>query len=83
MAKPDSCDRGALNNALEGRSRDRLDMTEAEVMDQGAPFIKAMVDSGRYPRVVEFIFGAEHLSDKAEVMRNVELILDGIAARLP
>ena len=58
-------------------------MTEEEVMDQGVPFIKAMVDSGRYPRVVDFIFNAEHLSDKDEVMRNVELILDGIATRLP
>ena len=37
----------ALNDALEGRSRERLDMTEEEVMG------------------------------------NVELILDGIAARLP
>ena len=73
----------ALNNAIEGRTRDRLDMTEEEVMDQGVPFIKAMVDSGRYPRVVDFIFNAEHLSDKDEVMRNVELILDGIATRLP
>jgi AcrR family transcriptional regulator len=72
----------ALNNALEGRSRDRLDMTEQEVMDQGAPFIKTMVESGRYPRVVDFIFSAEHLSEKDEVMRNVDLILDGIAARL-
>jgi AcrR family transcriptional regulator len=73
----------ALMTASEGRARDRLDMTEEEVMDEGAPFIKAMVESGRYPRVAEFIFGAEHLSGKEEVMRNVELILDGIATRLP
>ena len=73
----------ALNNALEGRNRDRLDMTEQQVMDEGAPFIKAMAESGRYPRVMDFIFNAEHLSEKDEVMRNVELILDGIAARLP
>jgi len=37
---------------------------------------------GRYPRVTDFIFGAEHVSEKDEVMRNVELILDGIADRL-
>jgi hypothetical protein len=43
----------------------------------------AMADSGRYPRVIDFIFGAEHVSEKDEVMRNVELILDGLAARLP
>jgi AcrR family transcriptional regulator len=73
----------ALNNALEGRNRDRLDMTEQQVMDEGAPFIKVMAESGRYPRVMDFIFNAEHLSEKDEVMRNVELILDGIAARLP
>jgi hypothetical protein len=58
-------------------------MTEQQVMDEGAPFIKAMVESGRYPRVMDFSFNAEHLSEKDEVMRNVELILDGIAARLP
>src|ERR1700761_2979953 len=29
---------------------------------------------------VDFIFSAEHLSEKEEVMRNVDLILDGIAA---
>ena len=52
-------------------------------MEQGAPFIKAMVDSGRYPRVVEFISQAEHISEKEEIMRNVDLILDGIATRLP
>ena len=73
----------ALNDTLEGRSRERLDMTEEEVMDQGTPFIKKMVESGRYPRVVDFIFNAEHPSDKEQVMGNVELILDGIAARLP
>jgi AcrR family transcriptional regulator len=72
----------ALNNLIEGRNRDRLDMTEEEVMSQGMPFIQAMADSGRYPRVMEFIVGAEHLSEKEEVMRNVDLILDGIATRL-
>lgn len=73
----------ALLTAGEGRTRDRMDLTEEEVMDQGAPFIKAMVESGRYPRVVEFITKAEHISEKEEVMRNVDLILDGIATRLP
>ena len=58
-------------------------MTEEQGMEQGAPFIKAMVDSGRYPRVVEFISQAEHISEKEEIMRNVDLILDGIATRLP
>ena len=73
----------ALMTAGEGRTRDRMDLTEEEVMEQGAPFIKAMVESGRYPRVVEFITKAEHLSEKEEIMRNVDLILDGIATRLP
>jgi hypothetical protein len=73
----------ALLTAGEGRTRDRMNMTDEQVMAQGAPFIKAMMDSGRYPRVVEFITQAEHLSEKQEVMRNVELILDGIATRLP
>lgn len=73
----------ALLTVGEGRTRDRMDLTEEEVMEQGAPFIKAMVESGRYPRVVEFITQAEHISEKEEIMRNVDLILDGIATRLP
>jgi AcrR family transcriptional regulator len=72
----------ALMAASEGRTRDRLDMTDQEVMDESLPFMKAMMDSGRYPRVVEFITDAKHMSEKEEVMRNVDLILDGIAARL-
>jgi len=58
-------------------------MTEEQVMEESAPFMKAMMDSGRYPRVVEFITQAEHISEKEEIMRNVDLILDGIATRLP
>jgi hypothetical protein len=73
----------ALLNVGEGRTREQLDMTEEQVMEQSAPFMKALVDSGRYPRVVEFITQAEHISEKQEVMRNVDLILDGIATRLP
>jgi AcrR family transcriptional regulator len=73
----------ALVNAGEGHTRDRLDLTEEEVMDQSAPFLKVLMESGRYPRVVEFITKAEHISEKDEIMRNVELILDGIATRLP
>jgi AcrR family transcriptional regulator len=73
----------ALLTAGEGRTRDRMDMTEEQVMEQSAPFMKVMMDSGRYPRVVEFITKAEHISEKEEIMRNVDLILDGIATRLP
>jgi AcrR family transcriptional regulator len=73
----------ALNNALEGRARERLGMTEQEVMNESLPFMKVIVESGRYPRLVEYVQDAEHLSEKDEAMRNVELILDGIAARLP
>jgi hypothetical protein len=73
----------ALLNAGEGRTREQLDMTEEQVMEQSAPFMKALMDSGRYPRVVEFITQAEHISEKQEIMRNVDLILDGIATRLP
>jgi hypothetical protein len=52
-------------------------------MEQSAPFMKVLMDSGRYPRVVEFITKAEPISEKDEVMRNVDLILDGIATQLP
>jgi AcrR family transcriptional regulator len=72
----------ALNTITEENARARLQMTEAEVHAAGAPFIMRMMTSGEYPRVSAYIIEAEHLDSEARMNAAVELILDGIAARL-
>jgi AcrR family transcriptional regulator len=72
----------ALNTTTEERARLRAQMTEAEIYAAGAPFIERLMTSGDYPRVSAFITEAEHLDSEARMHAAVELILDGIAARL-
>jgi AcrR family transcriptional regulator len=72
----------ALNTTTEERARSRAQMTEAEIYAAGAPFIERLMTSGDYPRVSAFITEAEHLDSEARMHAAVELILDGIAARL-
>ena len=72
----------ALNATIEENARARVEMTQAEVFAAGAPFVQRLIESGDYPRVSEFIVEAEHLNDEEQMREGVELILDGIAARL-
>jgi AcrR family transcriptional regulator len=72
----------AMNATIEENARARVEMTEAEVFAEGAPFVQRLITSGDYPRVSEFIVEAEHLDDESRMREGVELILDGIAARL-
>ena len=72
----------ALNTTTEEHARSRALMTEAEIYAAGAPFIERLMSSGDYPRVSAFITEAEHLDTEARMHAAVELILDGIAARL-
>lgn len=72
----------AMNLAVEERTRARMDMTEEDIMTAGIPFLRTMMSSGRYPRVTRFITEAEHPGEEAQMWAGVELILDGIAARL-
>jgi AcrR family transcriptional regulator len=73
----------ALNLAIEERARERMHLSEADVMAASTPFMRRMMDSGAYPRVTEFITRAEHVDERTQMLAGVELILDGIASRLP
>ena len=72
----------ALNATIEESARSRVQMTEEELYAAGAPFVERVVASGEFPRVSAFIVEAEHLDDETQMHAAVELILDGIAARL-
>jgi AcrR family transcriptional regulator len=72
----------ALNATTVENARSRVQMTDAEVYAAGAPFIERLMTSGDFPRVSAFIVDAEHLDDEAQMQAAVELILDGIGARL-
>jgi AcrR family transcriptional regulator len=72
----------ALNATTLENARSRVRMTEAEVYAAGAPFVERLMASGDFPRVSAFIVEAEHLDNEAQMHAAVELILDGIAARL-
>jgi AcrR family transcriptional regulator len=72
----------SLNATTEENARSRLQMTEAEIHAAGAPFVERLMTSGNFPRVSAFIVEAEHLDNEAQMQAAVELILDGIAARL-
>ena len=72
----------ALNATIEETARAEAQMTEAEVFAAGAPFIDRVMTSGNFPRVAAFISEARHLDSEAEMWAGVDLILDGIAARL-
>ena len=76
----------AINAAAEARTRARLQMTEDEMMSSAGVYIGRIIESGKFPRFSElmsgFTSGAEHPDPQFELAAAVELILDGIAARL-
>jgi AcrR family transcriptional regulator len=72
----------ALNATIEETALAEAQMTEAEVFAAGVPFINRLMTSGNFPRVAAFISDARHLDSEAEMWAGVDLILDGIAARL-
>ncbi len=72
----------AMNLNIEERTRAQMNMTEEEVMSASVPFMEKVISSGRYPRVTAFITGAEHPGEEEQMRAGVELIIDGIAARL-
>ena len=77
----------ALNLLLEERSRARFKLDDAEVFAGAAAFLGKMAASGRYPRVTE-LFGTvgsqpqDPDTQRQWILAGVDLILDGIAARL-
>ena len=72
----------ALNTTIEQQTRAQTEMSDDEVMAAATPFMERMVASGTFPRVTEFVLNAEHVDDETRMWNAVELILDGIAARL-
>jgi hypothetical protein len=73
----------ALNAAIEDRTRERLNRSDAEIMHSSAFVIERIAAHGAHPRVIEFIADGEHLDETAQMRVSVELVLDGITSRLP
>jgi AcrR family transcriptional regulator len=73
----------ALNAAIEDRTRERLNMSDEEIMLSSGHVIERIAANGAHPRVIEFVADGVHLDDKAQMMLAVELVLDGIGTRLP
>jgi AcrR family transcriptional regulator len=73
----------AINALAEARSRFRAQMTEDEMMSSASAYLAHIVESGKFPRfsefMNEFMNGAKHSDPQDDAL---ELILDGIAARL-
>jgi AcrR family transcriptional regulator len=77
----------ALNLEMEERSRARFQLDDAEVFAGASAFLGKITASGRYPRVTELfgLFGGQRQNEDTErdwILAGVDLILDGIAARL-
>ena len=76
----------AINAAAEARPRARLQMTEDEMMSSAGAYIGRIVESGKFPRfselMNEIMNGVDPPDPDHELRVAVELILDGIAARL-
>jgi AcrR family transcriptional regulator len=75
--------RAALNAAIDDRIRARLRMSDEEILTSMlAPYARRIAESGAYPRVTDFLLNARHEGEEAEMRAGIELILDGIAARI-
>jgi AcrR family transcriptional regulator len=74
---------GAMNAAIEDRTRERLNASDAEIMHSSGSVLAQIAAHGAFPRVMAFIVDAEHLDETAQMRGSVELVLDGIASRLP
>jgi len=76
----------AINAAAEARTRARLRMTEDEMMSSAGAYLTRIAESGEFPRfgqyLGEFLAGVEAPDEQSELRMAVELILDGVAARL-
>ncbi len=72
----------AFSLAMNEAARLRAQLSERQLYAEAAPVFAQIVQSGAYPRVADFIANASHRDDEAQMRARVELILDGIAARL-
>jgi AcrR family transcriptional regulator len=72
----------ALNTTLEEQALSRAKMSDEEVMAAARPFMRQMIESGKFPRVAEFVANADQHEAGTDMWNGVEIILDGIGARL-
>jgi hypothetical protein len=76
----------AINAAAEARTRARLRMTEDEMMSSAGAYLTRIAESGEFPRfgeyLGEFLADVESPDEQSELRMAIELILDGVAARL-
>jgi AcrR family transcriptional regulator len=80
----------ALNAEAEARTRTRLQMTEDEMLSSASVYLGRIIDGGEFPRfgqymtevMSKFASGAEPPDPQYELRMAVELVLDGVAARL-
>ena len=72
----------ALNAAIEDRTRARLHASDEEIMNSSGHVFERIAKTGQFPRLISFIVEADHLSDEDQMRAAVELVIDGIGARL-
>jgi hypothetical protein len=72
-----------MNAAIEDRTREQLNASDAEIMHSSGSVLAQIAAHGAFPRVMAFIVDAAHLDETAQMRGSVELVLDGIASRLP
>lgn len=77
---------GFVRNELQqDELRRRTGLTDEEIMSRNGPYIRALLDSGRYPLVERLIIEAEqpHMDPDTAFAYGLGRILDGVAGSLP
>jgi len=72
----------AQNAAAEARTRSRLHVTDEEITSSVGAFLGRILADGHYPRFQQAVTNSGRLDPKGEMQMQVELILDGAAARI-
>jgi AcrR family transcriptional regulator len=72
----------ALNAQIEDRTRERLRVSDDDIIHSSGEVIERIAATGAYPRVMRFIVEADHLDDEAQMRAAVELVIDGIGSRI-
>jgi AcrR family transcriptional regulator len=72
----------ALNAAIEDRTRARLQASDEEIMNASGHVIERIAKTGEFRRVISFIIEADHVGEDEQMRAAVELVIDGIGARI-
>ena len=73
----------ALNASIEDRTRARLHASDEEIMNSSGHVLERIAKTGRFPRVMSFVIEADHVGEEGQMHAALELVIDGIGARLP